>query len=260
MKPMLSKTADHSMVTALAEGSTWAFTQKVDGERRLIVIDDGVIGYGRMGNKTTVPEHLKRAFRRLPAGRFILDGELMEDGVLQLFDAPTISIGGKQFVGLTSPYYERIEVLRTLVRGVWSKDRSIKLLPRATTPGHKLELFEWLREVHAEGIVARRMDAPYLPGKRSPDSLRIKFRQTADTFVLRKGDEGKANLVLAVYGPKGEVVEVGKANARTGDGPQAVVGSVVRVEYQSFSEAGRMISAVNPTLGSWSPIWRATAG
>jgi ATP-dependent DNA ligase len=60
--------------SALAEGSAWAFTQKVDGERRLIVIEDGVIAYGRNGNKTNVPEHLKRSFRRLPAGRFILDG------------------------------------------------------------------------------------------------------------------------------------------------------------------------------------------
>jgi ATP-dependent DNA ligase len=172
----------------------------------------------------------------------------MKDGNLQLFDAPTVMIGGQAFVGLTSPYSERIEVLRTLVKDVWSRDKSIKMLPRATTPGHKLELFQWLRENEAEGIVARKMDAPYLPGKRSECSLKIKFKSTADVFVLRRNDEGKANLVLAVYGPKGEVVEVGKVSALTKDGPLAVIGSVVTVEYLSFTEAGRMREPVNPKL------------
>jgi len=128
-----------------------------------VLIDDGITIYGRNGNKTSVPEHLKRAFRRLPSGRFILDGELMKDGTLQLFDAPTVTIGGHAFTELSSPYYERIEILRTLVKDVWAKERSIKMLARATSAKHKLELFMWLREAHAEGIVARHIDGPYVP-------------------------------------------------------------------------------------------------
>jgi hypothetical protein len=41
----------------------------------------------------------------------------MKDGVLLPFDAPTVTVSGQAFTKLSSPYYERIEILRTFVDG-----------------------------------------------------------------------------------------------------------------------------------------------
>jgi ATP-dependent DNA ligase len=253
--PMLSTPVDKSMIGSLATDPNWAFFQKYDG-RRLIseITQDGRTTakfYGRDGKKVQGPERLQRLFKRLPTGHYIIDGELMSDGVLRVFDAPQVAVGGVTIVNEGNPYSERIQVLSGLCSTLWGKDKAIQLAPRATDAEHKLVFFNWLKDHDAEGIIARQMDAPYLPGVRSKSSIKIKFTQSVDCFVLRIGEDGKNNLVLGVYDKLGKdrhVVEIGKVSALTGDGPSAKVGTVLDVQYLSFSEEGHLLQPVNPRL------------
>ena len=182
---------------------------------------------------------------RLPAG-IVLDGELMKDGTLYLFDAPRVELAGTVLVDFATPYASRLKVLTELVRQVWPRHERIRPVPYATSAEHKLKLFKALLDSNAEGVVARRMDGVYRPGVRSSDMVKIKFQKTADVFAVRFGDEGKDNIVLGVYNDKGEVVEVGKVSARTGDGRQIKLGDVLEVDYLNFTADGRMREPVNP--------------
>ena len=250
MRPMLAVTVDSSTIGKLATGRDWAFSQKMDGRRGLFLVDSPkVVMYGRNGRRVAPPEKIKRALMRLPEGRFILDGEVMADGYLYLFDAPSVTLAGRDIVTMESPYADRIEVLATLVKSVWQPAiPTIQLLPRATSPEHKLRLLTWIKNNGGEGIVARKMDAPYLPGVRSPGMAKLKWVKALDCFVTGIGEGGKANLVLSVYDEKGSVIEIGKVSALTADGPKAKLGTVLDVTYLSFSKDGRLIQPVNPKI------------
>lgn len=165
----------------------------------------------------------------------------MTDETLFVFCAPRVELNGKVLIDFQSPYIERLQVAVELVRQVWHGNARIKIVPYATSTEQKLRQAKALLEAHAEGIVARKVDGKYVPGKRSSDVVKLKFTKTADCFVVRFGDDGKDNVVLAVYNDRGEPVEVGKVSRRTGDGRLLRVGSVAAVQYAHFSEGGRMV-------------------
>lgn len=245
---MLAVPAEKSMMPKLAGNGGWAFTQKVDGERALIQSGDLKV-FGRSGRLRTkkLPPKLASALGRLPGG-IVLDGELMLDGSLWLFDAPLVELGGKTLVDLSSPYSDRLRALGELVRQVWPQQGLIRPIPYATSPEHKLKLFKYLQESHAEGIVARKMDGVYTPGARSADMVKIKFQRSCECVVMGVAEEGKANLVLGMYDVNGKLIEVGKVSSLTGDGSRANTGDVVEVQYLSFSEGHRLVQPVNPRL------------
>jgi hypothetical protein len=172
----------------------------------------------------------------------------MKNDVYYLFDAPQISPKNQPLIGLTNPYRERMEVLRHLARQLWTGSHHIQVLPVAATPETKLKLFRGLQECRAEGIVARRMDAPYRDGQRSPFMAKLKFIKTADCVIDRESDEGKNSYVLIVYDEQGNKVPVGMVSRQVGDARHAHVGDVLEVEYLTFSSHGRMVQPTNPKL------------
>ena len=108
---------------------------------------------------------------RLPPG-IILDGELMTDETLFLFDAPRVDLNGKALVDFGWPYNERLHVLCELVRLVWRGNARIKVAPYATSTEHKLRQAKALLEAHAEGIVARKVDGKDVSGSARRTSRR----------------------------------------------------------------------------------------
>lgn len=80
---------------------------------------------------------------------------------------------------------------------------------------HGEELFEAVIQKGLEGIIAKKKDSPYLPGKRSNYWLKIKGRKSADFVVIGylpgKGERSSSfgSLTLGVYS-SGELVPVGR--------------------------------------------------
>ena len=66
-------------------------------------------------------------------------------------------------------------------------------------------------------------------------------------MVIDRGINGKDNLLLGVY-RDGEMVEVGKVSALTGDGPRVSIGDVVTVKVLYASAAGKLYLPVTPHL------------
>ena len=197
----------------------WAYEPKYDGFRALAFVDgEEVFVQSRNGKP------LARYFPELelPAGRYVIDGELVilgEDG-RERFDAlqnrihPAASrikmlavetpvrlrvfdllAEGKRTLLATS-FDERRAELEALLAG-FPGPGSLELTPLAGDPA---EAAPWLES--GEGVIAKRRDAPYRPGERK-GMVKVKRLRTADCVVVgwRPGkEEGTVgSLILGLY-------------------------------------------------------------
>ena len=217
--PQLAKTA-----RALPTGDGWVYEPKWDGFRAIAFVDgDSVHLQSRNGKPLT------RYFPELkfPAGRYILDGEIVrfDDQGRQDFDAlgqrihpaksridmlaeetPTrfiafdvLAVDDASLLEL--PQRERRDRLEQLV------EKPVDLTPCSEDPA---EAEPWLQ--HAEGVIAKRQDARYCPGERV-GMVKIKRVRTIDAVVMgwRPGkEEGTVgSFILGLYEPDGRLRPVG---------------------------------------------------
>jgi ATP-dependent DNA ligase len=204
---------------ALPEGEGWAYEPKWDGFRALAFVDGDDVYLQSRGARP-----LRRYFPELvfPAGEYILDGELVilgADGTEE-FDAlqnrlhpaesrvqmlaeqtpavfrsfDVLAVGGKS--ALKSPLRERRAALEKLI-GSWKDPGSVELTPFSEDPA---EAEPWLNG--GEGVIAKELDAAYLPGERK-GMVKVKRVRTADCVVVgwRHGkEEGTVgSLILGLY-------------------------------------------------------------
>ncbi len=202
----------------------WAYEPKFDGFRALVFVDGDEVAIQSRGGKP-----LERYFPelRFPPGRYVVDGEIVIDGAdgLQDFDAlsnrihPAASrierlsvetparfvafdlLAREDEVLMELPFAQRRAALEALVAA------PIELAPLVRTAA---EAEGWLRS--AEGVVAKLLDAPYSPGKRTA-MVKIKRVRTIDCVVVgwRPGkEEGTVgSLILGLYNEAGDVQVVG---------------------------------------------------
>jgi ATP-dependent DNA ligase len=220
--PLLPQLARPAKTLPAGEG--WAYEPKWDGFRAIAFVDGEDIYLQSRSGKP-----LRRYFPELsfPAGRYVLDGEIVlfdADG-RQDFDAlgqrihpaesrinmlaeetPTTFIAFDLLavddeVLLELPQAERRARLAALVAD------PIRLTPSSDTPEGAQE---WLQ--NAEGVIAKRTEAPYRPGERVGMS-KIKRVRTIDAVVMgwRPGkEEGTVgSLILGLHEPDGVLRPVG---------------------------------------------------
>jgi hypothetical protein len=115
------------------------------------------------------------------SGSFIPDGESIGDDY-HAFDL--LELKGENLRPL--PYETRlVRLVNLLLAGV--NHPHVKLVGTAFTTAQKTELWQRLRRENREGIVFKRLDAPFAPGK--PNSggpqLKFKFVATASAVVAK---------------------------------------------------------------------------
>jgi bifunctional non-homologous end joining protein LigD len=200
IEPMLARSGP------LPDGDGWGFEVKWDGVRAIAFVQGGRLRLAsRKARDVTVryPE-LRELGRALGAREAILDGEVVAfdaDGrpsfqrlqgrmhltsesqvrrlaqsdpvVYVIFDL--LFLDGHSLMKL--PYAERRERLRELeLQG-----------PTWQTPAHHVgdgaALLEASRAQGLEGIVAKRLDCPYIPGRRSPGWVKVKNFRRLDAVI-----------------------------------------------------------------------------
>ncbi len=212
-----------------ADEGGWAFEVKWDGVRAVVVVDQGAVSLtSRNGNDVSraYPE-LAGLGERLAGRSAVLDGEVValeESGrtsfgrlqqrmhvrspsaallratpvQLMLFDL--LWLDGEPLLEL--PYDERRAALEALDLGGdhWS-------VPPSFSDG--TGLVAATRAQGLEGVVAKRRDSRYLPGRRSPAWLKVKHQRRASVVVAgwKPGVGGRSgrigSLLLGVQGPAG---------------------------------------------------------
>jgi bifunctional non-homologous end joining protein LigD len=216
LSPML---ASHGQ---LPVGDAWAYEVKWDGVRALVAVEGGTVrATSRNGNDITggYPELLG-----LTGPDRLLDGELVafvdgrpDFGALQsrmhvrsprrqLVEATPVTflpfdvlhVEDSSLLGLS--YDERREVLEQLHPGV----------PAAFHGGGDV-LLASTKEQGLEGVVAKRRDSTYVPGRRSDAWVKVKHvnRQSAVVCGWKEGAGGRSgmlgSLLLGVHSPDGLV-------------------------------------------------------
>lgn len=228
LKPPIKPQLARSRKT-LPDGDGYAYEPKYDGFRAIVFVDGGESYVQSRGGKP-----LSRYFPELefPAGRYVVDGELviLDEAGREVFDAlqarihpaesrikrlaeetparfrvfDILALGDEEQMG--RPFSERRAALVELIRGFdgaveegpggWTA-ASIELTPLTLDPE---AAGPWLE--HGEGVIAKELDAPYLPGDRT-GMAKIKRLRTIDAVVVgwRPGkEEGTVgSLILGLY-------------------------------------------------------------
>ncbi|MEP7179902.1 MAG: non-homologous end-joining DNA ligase [Pseudonocardiales bacterium] len=265
-------------VTQLPTEPGWAFEFKWDGVRALMdVSGQGVIIRSRAGNDVTA------AYPELVALARDIDDALL-DGEIVAFQAGTPSFEvlqtrmhvrsvaeARRLAGHAPVTFVAFELLRhygvdlsgrpyaerraTLER--WAADRPDWTISPVFDDGEATAAAA--REHGLEGVLAKRLDAPYTPGSRSPAWQKLRFVRAGDFVVVgweAASDSAKelSSLVLGHYRDGGELAFAGKVGSglRGPDITRIQAALVARagcpLPAAPARTAGRTVHWVEPTV------------
>ena len=207
---------------ALPEDAGWAYEPKWDGFRAIAFVD-GDESYVQSRNGKDLSRYFPDV--SFPAGRYVVDGELVaatfgtlgqrihpaasriarlaEETPARFVAFDVLALGDD--VLLERPYEER----RAVLEGI----EGLELTPVARSAG---DARRWLHD--EEGVIAKQLAAPYLPGERK-GMVKIKRVRTLDAVVMgwRPGKaEGTVGaIILGLYDDGGRLREIGHSSGFT---------------------------------------------
>jgi bifunctional non-homologous end joining protein LigD len=221
-----------------AEDGRWAYEIKWDGVRAIAYVDGGRLRLASRNGRDITPRYpeLRELGRALGSTQAILDGEVVafdsdgrpsfqrlqgrmhltsEHAVRRFAEREPVSYvifdllfhDGHSLLGL--PYAERRE--RLLALGLNG--------PTWQTPAHHVgdgaALLEASRAQGLEGVLAKRLDCPYTPGKRSSGWVKVKNVRRADVVIggWMPGEgnrSGRIGALLVGYHEDGELRYAGR--------------------------------------------------
>ena len=249
------------LVDALPADPGWSFEPKWDGFRCLSFKEGGHV---RLFAKSGKPLHrffpeVAVALEGLEADNFVLDGELCirvgdslsfdalqarlhpaasrilklsreTPAILILFDI--LVVGGKSLDG--QPLSDRRAALERFF-----ERQSIDLLRLSPTTDDVEIAQKWLKTVGGalDGVVAKRLDAPYLHGERA--MRKVKNIRTADCVVggfrYGTGSELVASLLLGLYDDAGKLDHVGFTSALADEDKLALTKRLEALRGEGFT-------------------------
>lgn len=227
------------LVEEIPEGPDWQYEPKWDGFRCLIFRDGNKITLQSKGGQplTRYFPEMAAAVAKLPADKFVLDGELViPDGkrlsfnqlLLRIHPAasrvrklsaahPSLYIAfdllvdseGKSLLKL--PLRERRNALETFAARYFPRDKTVRLSPATTSIKTARK---WLSQVGTDldGIIAKQLHCPYMAGERT-GMEKVKLVRTADCVVggFRYAAKKKVigSLLLGLYDNQGLLHHIG---------------------------------------------------
>ena len=230
---------------SLPVGEQWAYEPKYDGFRAIVFVDGEAAMIQSRGGKP-----LARYFPelRFPPGRYVLDGEIVIDGVdggqdfgsLQQRIHPAqsriamlaeqtpahyvafdlLALGDESWLG--RPFAVRREALERTASG------PVTVTPLTRDPA---EAEPWLGS--GEGVVAKDLGSTYHPGERV-GMVKVKRVRTIDAVVVgyRPGKEAGTvgSLILGLYDGDGELHVVGHSSGLRAAEKRALVAKLAPYE------------------------------
>ncbi|GBE64740.1 multifunctional non-homologous end joining protein LigD [Mycobacterium sp. MFM001] len=201
LTPML---ATEGSVTRLG-ASQWAFEGKWDGYRLLVDADHGAVRLRSRRGRDVTGEYpqLRALAKDLADHHVVLDGEVValdESGVprfsemqnrvratrVEYWAFDLLYLDGRSL--LRAKYRDRRQLLETLAGGT-------DLVVPELLPGDGAEALEYSRKHRWEGVVAKKRDATYQPGRRSASWIKDKHWNTQEVVIggWRAGEGGRTS-------------------------------------------------------------------
>ena len=204
--PML---ATHGSVAGLKAGQ-WAFEGKWDGYRLLVEADHGEVRLRSRSGRDVTKEYpqLRSLAADLADHHVVLDGEavaLNKSGVpsfnemqnrgrgthVEFWAFDLLYLDGRSL--LRAKYQDRRKLLETL-------GAAGNLIVPDLLPGDGAQALEHSREHGWEGVVAKRRDSTYQPGRRSASWIKDKHWNTQEVVIggWRAGEGGRSSGIGAL--------------------------------------------------------------
>ncbi|KHJ37699.1 hypothetical protein PBAC_21630 [Pedobacter glucosidilyticus] len=226
--PMLAKLSDH-----IFKDKNWLFERKIDGYRIIASTGEKISLTSRNGiDYTSKYQQISNNLKEISADA-ILDGEIIAEnkaGVhqfqwLQHFETNSKGLTLKYYVFdilklhgnelLDMPLLKRKELLKVLIEKY--KAENIVFNDYTLTDGEKL--FEEAKKQKWEGVIAKRIDDEYYPGKRTDSWLKIKLSNSQEAIICGFTKPAGSRkyfgaLVLGMYDDNQELSYIG--NCGTG--------------------------------------------
>lgn len=233
VSPMLAKT-----VSVIPEGAS--YEPKWDGFRSICFRDGDAVEFGSRNERPLTryfPELLEAAVSELP-DRCVIDGEIViaaggrlnfealqqrihpASSRVQLLAAATpaafiafdlLALGDHDYT--VEPFEARRKALSRALSGCGP---FFHITPTTDEPATAQRWFDELECAGFDGIIAKPMDTPYLPGKRV--MFKIKHQRTADCVVAgyrvhKSSANAVGSLLLGLYDTDGTLAPVGVIGA-----------------------------------------------
>jgi len=240
---MKFKSAAPEDLDAYIEDDRYFFQQKADGERAQLVIRGGtgkihLLGYQGLalrnahalskaaGIREACAPIVKEATKKSTPSNYLwhFDGEIVR--CFWAFDL--LHLAGRGYA--EASYGTRLADLSAFHTVRLHASEGFRLLPVAQKRETKILLVDALRANKAEGFIIKDRFGTYDHGKRVKHSLKMKFKQTVDCFIIERDKNNKMNAVLGVYRTTDNTVRV-IGNCSMIGKPDAQAGDVVEVEY-----------------------------
>ncbi len=235
--PQLLNAIDEVEAERLIDNPLWLIQEKLDGRRTLIRRSgDSICGINRQGLVIDLPQPIADCARRIPSMQFLIDGECLGD-VFVAFDLLEYACVNLR----AEPYRQRLDRLYQLPI---APQNPIRFVQTASKRIEKRRMLERLRRENKEGIVFKRVDAPYTPGRPASggDWLKLKFTTTCSCIVA--GTNGsKRSVKLELLDSAAGRVSVGNVTVPAN---QAVptAGKVIEVRYLYAYPGGALFQPV----------------
>jgi bifunctional non-homologous end joining protein LigD len=221
--PQLLNPIEETEVELLLRDDNYCAQEKFDGRHLLIrKQDDHLEGINKKGLLVGLPQTVANDIGNLP-GSFIPDGESIGDDY-HAFDL--LELNGENLRPL--PYEVRLVRLVNLLL-LNLRHPHVRLVETAFTTSEKTELWRRLRRENCEGIVFKRLDAPYTPGKPNSGGPQLKLKFVATLSAIVAKINARRSVELSLF--KGRsLVSCGNVSVPANhDIPQ--VGAIVEVRY-----------------------------
>jgi bifunctional non-homologous end joining protein LigD len=201
--------ATHGSVSAM-KASQWAFEGKWDGYRLLVDADHGEVRLKSRSGRDVSREYpqLRSLADDLADHRVVLDGEIValnKSGVpsfnemqnrvratrIEFWAFDLLYLDGRSLLRVR--YTDRRKLLETL-------SSAISLIVPGLLPGDGARALDYSREQGWEGVVAKRRDSTYQPGRRSASWVKDKHWNTQEVVVggWRAGEGGRSSGIGAL--------------------------------------------------------------
>ena len=221
--PQLLNVIEESEVQKYINDDEWVGQRKFDGERRMAIVSDKIIGLNKKGQPVQLPDSIIVSLVNVTKEGCTLDGEIIKE-TLHVFDL--LSYNGKDLKNL--PYLERIKLLNTLVLDF---GMNIEVVKTAYTKEDKQKIYDELKATNAEGMVFKLKSGKYVAGRPNSggEQLKRKFQKTG-TFIVADITKGKRSVGLNMINDAGEIVKLGKVTIPPNKSIPNV-GAFVEVQY-----------------------------
>jgi bifunctional non-homologous end joining protein LigD len=239
LAPQLLNAIDESAGAGLLADPLYGAQEKLDGKRIIIVaFPSSVIASNRKGLECGIPENVSNAAMALAAeiSSFTIDGEMVGETFIA-FDM--LQRGATDI--RSRPYRQRYDVLKVYIG---EGSTAIQYAELAETIGDKARLFTRLKAEGKEGIVFKRLDAPYTAGRPNSGGTQFKWK-FVDTCSALVGHINKQRSVSLSLFDEAKKLWVGVGNVTIPPNREVPpVGSIVEIRYLYAYKGGSLYQPI----------------